>query len=171
MEESSTRHTAYLALGANVGHREKNITAALNALEATRELRVVKVSSIYETDPVGGPQDQNKFLNAVAQVSTTLEADRLLAVCRRIEESLGRKRDEHWGPRTIDLDILLFDDEIHSSAELTIPHPMMHERRFVLEPLAEIAPNVMHPMLEQSARELLKQVSSGSKESWDAPPD
>lgn len=151
------KHTAYIALGANLGHREKNITAALHALEATREVKVVKVSSLYETDPVGGPP-QDKFLNAVAEIRTALDASRLMSLCLRIEESLGRKRGQRWGPREIDLDILFFDDEIHSSSELTIPHPMMHERRFVLEPLAEIAPHVVHPMLEQSVADLLAQL-------------
>ena len=152
------QHKAYIALGANLGNRERNITAALQALEATREVKVTKVSALYETDPVGGPP-QGKFLNAVAEVKTSLEAPRLMSLCLRIEESLGRKRGERWGPRTIDLDLLLFDDEIHSSEELTIPHPLMHERRFVLEPLVEIAPNAVHPALEQTAADLLAGLS------------
>lgn len=157
------KHTAYIGLGSNVGHREKNITAALNALEATRDVKIVKASSLYETTPVGGPADQGKFLNAVAKVSTTLPAARLLSLCVRIEESLGRKRDVHWGPRTIDLDLLLFDKQIVSSEDLTIPHPMMHERRFVLEPLVEIDPDVVHPALDRSARDLLDDLDEETK--------
>ncbi len=157
------KHTAYIGLGSNVGHREKNITAALNALEATRDVKIVKASSLYETTPVGGPVEQGKYLNAVAKVSTTLPAERLLSLCVRIEESLGRKRDVHWGPRTIDLDLLLFDDEIHSTAELTVPHPMMHERKFVLEPLVEIDPDVVHPAMDRTARDLLGDLATDQK--------
>lgn len=148
-------HNAYIGLGANLGRREKTITAALNALETTREIEVASVSSLYETDPVGGPPGQPKFLNAAAHLRTTLSPERLLKVCIRIEEALGRRRDVHWGPRTIDLDLLLYDREIRASAELTLPHPFLHERRFVLEPLAEIAPELVHPILEQTVREML----------------
>jgi len=159
------KHIAFIALGSNLGPREKNITAALAALQSTREVEVSKVSGLYETDPVGGPPDQGRFINAVAKISTTLSPSRLLAVCQGIEKSLGRKRAMRWGPRTIDLDILLFDDEIQSSAELTIPHPMMHERRFVLEPLCEIAPRTQHPVLQQTAREILDALDHGLGES------
>ncbi len=151
-------HDAYIGLGANLGRREKTITAALNALETTREIEVVAVSGLYETDAVGGPPDQPKFLNAAAHLRTTLSPERLLNVCANIEEALGRRREVHWGPRTIDLDLLLYDREIRASAELTLPHPFLHERRFVLEPLAEIAPNAMHPLLEQTVREMLDAV-------------
>ena len=154
-------HTAFIGLGSNEGPREKNITAALGALESTKELDVVKVSGLYETKPVGGPPGQGPFINAVAMVRTTLNPHRLLAVCIGIEQSLGRKRDVRWGPRTIDLDILLFDDMVTSDETLTIPHPLMHERRFVLEPLVEIAPHAMHPALEQSAKELLELLNQG----------
>ena len=149
------KHTAFIGLGSNVGAREKNVAAALNALETTRGISVTKVSSLYETDPVGGPADQPAFINAVAQIETALSAPRLLAVCQKIEEMLGRKRKIHWGPRTIDLDLLIYGDEVHSSASLTIPHPLMHERRFVMEPFVEIAPDFVHPMLNRTARQIL----------------
>jgi len=154
------KHIVYIGLGSNLGPREKNITAALAALEATRGVEVVKVSSVYETEPVGGPAEQGLFLNAVAEIHTTLTAPRLLAVCQKIESSLDRKRAVRWGPRTIDLDILLFDDEIHATPELTIPHPLMHERKFVMEPLAEIAPLAAHPLLDLTASDILERLSA-----------
>lgn len=155
------KHTAFIALGSNLGSRQKNITAALAALEATREVEIAGVSALYETEPVGGPDGQGKFINAVARLRTTLSAERLMALCLRIEMSLGRVRKDRWGPRVIDLDILLFDDAIQSTSTLTIPHPLMHERRFVLEPLAEIAPEVVHPALLKTAREMLETLSAG----------
>ncbi len=155
MSRHCKHHDAYLGLGSNLGLREKNIAAALNALQTTREIEVVKVSSLYETKAVGGPADQPDYINAAAHLRTTISAERLLAVCQNIESSLGRRRDVPWGPRTIDLDILCFDDEIRSTPDLTIPHSLMHERRFVLEPLTEIAPDLVHPALEETMRNLL----------------
>jgi len=149
-------HDAYIGLGSNLGVREKNIAAALTALETTREIEVVRVSSLYETEPVGGPADQAMYINAAALLRTTLTPERLLAVCLNIEASLGRKRRVRWGPRTIDLDILAYDDELRSEPDLSIPHPMMHERRFVMAPLAEIAPGWVHPVYGLTAAQLLE---------------
>lgn len=149
-------HAAFIGLGSNLGQREKVIAAALHALQATREVEVVKVSALYETRPVGGPPGQPLYLNAVARLATTLSPDRLQFVCQRIEDSLGRSRGVKWDARTIDLDILLYDNAIYSTDSLTIPHPLMHQRRFVLEPLAEIAPNQVHPALDQTAAQLLE---------------
>jgi 2-amino-4-hydroxy-6-hydroxymethyldihydropteridine diphosphokinase len=159
---TSRKHNAYIGLGSNLGLREKNIAAALNALQTTRDIEVVKVSRLYETEPVGGPAGQPLFINAAAHIKTMLSPERLLGLCLAIEESLGRKRDIRWGPRTIDLDVLCYDQEIVTSPELTLPHPMMHERRFVMEPLVEIAPDLMHPVLEQTAKEILESLMSAS---------
>ncbi|MFH1419161.1 MAG: 2-amino-4-hydroxy-6-hydroxymethyldihydropteridine diphosphokinase [Planctomycetota bacterium] len=147
-------HDAYIGLGSNMGRRKKNVAAALNALEITKEIEVIKVSKLYETEPVGGPEDQGPYINAAAHIRTNLSPLRLLAVCLNIEESLGRKRSIRWGARTIDLDVLCYEQKVVATPKLTLPHPLMHERRFVMEPLAEIAPDLVHPMLEQTAREI-----------------
>lgn len=153
--------TAYVALGANLGRRERNITAALNALQSTRGIDVRKVSSLYETEPQGGPSGQPKYLNAVARIGTTLTAERLLGVLLAIEKSLGRTRadEARWAARTIDLDLLLYGERIISDRDLIVPHPLMHERRFVMKPLAEIAPDVVHPVLERTARDILAELT------------
>lgn len=155
-------HIAFIGLGSNLGARERNIAAALAALESTRGVEVARLSSLFESAAVGGPPGQDPYLNAVAEVRTRLAATRLLKVCQEIETSLGRTRAGRWAARTIDLDILLFDAEIIATPELTVPHPLMHERLFVMEPLAEIAPDVIHPVLEQSAREILQDLIAGA---------
>lgn len=158
---SGTDHEAFIGLGSNLGRRKKNIAAALNALQSTREIEVAAASGLYETEPVGGPQDQGRYVNAVARITTALSPERLLAVCQRIEDSLGRRRTIRWGPRTIDLDLLSYDAEIRAGSALTLPHPMMHERTFVMRPLAEIAPDWVHPVLERTAQSILESLERG----------
>ena len=152
---------AYLGLGANLGDREKNIRSALEALAATEGVWIGRVSSLLENPAVGGPADSPPFLNAAAEIKTTLGSHALLHRTLEIEKSLGRVRVQKWEPRTIDIDILLFGDQIISSQELVVPHPLMHERRFVLGPLAEIAPGAVHPVLQMTIGGLWENLGRG----------
>jgi len=148
----------YLGLGSNMGNRADNINAALKKLAQKKELDVLKISSFYETEPVGGPK-QRKFLNAVAQIKTTLSPKALLKVLKTAEKKAGRSESNiKWGPRVIDLDILCYGNLILRSKQLRIPHPLMHERSFVLVPFKEIAPDFKHPVLKKTIRDLLSGV-------------
>ena len=128
---------------------------ALDELNATPNVSVTKVSSFHETEPVGGPEGQGLYLNAAACIETTLEPPALLEVLKAIENKNGRVRREHWGARTLDLDLILFDDRIVETADLTIPHPLMAVRRFVLEPLVEIAPCAVNPLTGRTIAQML----------------
>jgi 2-amino-4-hydroxy-6-hydroxymethyldihydropteridine diphosphokinase len=150
----STARSGFLALGSNLGNRTKNLRNAINALNSQEGIRVVRESSFYETEPVGGP-DQGRFLNGVIEIETTYEPENLLKIVLSIENELGRVRREHWGPRTIDIDILTLGDLVYVSPTLSIPHPLMHERGFVLRPLLEIAPDFKHPVFGASGSDLL----------------
>jgi 2-amino-4-hydroxy-6-hydroxymethyldihydropteridine diphosphokinase len=135
---------AFIALGSNLGEREAMIRQALEALAALPETELLRASSLYDTEPVGDV-DQPNFLNAVAQVDTDLSARQLLWNLLLIEKRLGRERTRRWGPRTIDLDLLLFGNEVIEEDDLRVPHPEMIRRAFVLVPLVELDPTLVHP--------------------------
>ena len=148
--------TVLIGLGSNLGDREYHLDLALKALRATSGIALTAISPFLEFPPEGGPPDQEFFLNAAAQIETTLSPQALLATLKAIERALGRQPSEtRWAPRPIDLDILLYDEQVVNEPQLTIPHPLMHERLFVLEPLGLIAPRARHPVLQQTVEEML----------------
>ena len=149
---------AVLSLGANLGDRAATIREALRLLAEDIDVAVTRVSRFIENPAVGGPADSPSFLNAAAEISTTLSPRELLQRLLTTERRLGRERRQRWAPRTIDLDLLLYEDCMIDEPDLIIPHPLMHERRFVLEPLAEIAPNAIHPVLHTPVTKLLERL-------------
>ena len=152
------KHTAYVALGSNLGDKEDNLRRALELLEE-RGVEVVRVSSFICTEPYG-VTDQPQFLNGVCQVRTSLAPLALLHILLAIEQEMGRVRLRHWGERNIDLDLLLYEDVVMDTPELTLPHPDMQNRDFVLLPLAEIAPEIIHPTLQKTIHELVSCLSA-----------
>jgi 2-amino-4-hydroxy-6-hydroxymethyldihydropteridine diphosphokinase len=150
--------SVYLSLGSNVGDREAQLRDAQARLGSAG--RVAAVSSFYETEPVEFTQ-QPWFLNCAIALETSKTAQQLMTTILAIEEEMGRRRVQKKGPRSIDIDILIFDNTIMDSKDLTIPHPAMHQRRFVLEPLAEIAPEVLHPVFQKTIRQLLEALPAG----------
>jgi 2-amino-4-hydroxy-6-hydroxymethyldihydropteridine diphosphokinase len=150
-------NTAFIALGSNIGNRYDYLTEAIKQLESHLEISVVNISSVYETDPVGY-EDQDLFLNMVIEVMTSLRADELLDICLKLELTLGRKREIVWGPRTIDLDILLYNQENIETEKLIIPHPRMLERNFVMIPLSEIKPDIIIPNTDKPLEALIKEL-------------
>ena len=149
--------TAYIALGSNMGDRAAFIQAALVMLAVEHGVHVQQVSPLHETEPWGYTV-QPRFLNAAARIETELEPLELLRACKATEEALGRTPTVRWGPRRIDVDILLYEGVCMHTPELTIPHPHMHERRFVLLPMEQIAPHVVHPTLGKTMRQLLQEL-------------
>lgn len=150
-------HTVYIALGTNLGDRRANLRAAIESMPP--EIHVLAESHVYETPP-WGYKDQPAFLNMVIKAQTDLEPEPLLKYLKQLEVELGRKQNFRWGPRLIDLDILFYDDLALDSPPLVIPHPRLHERAFVLVPLIDVAPDLIHPALHKSIRELLAEADT-----------
>lgn len=152
----------FIGLGSNMGDKTANMEKAVLELGKVPGNKVLAVSSFYKTEPVGGIE-QNWFVNAVAKLETTLSPRELLNTLLDIEKSLGRIRGVKWGPRVIDLDILLYDNLVMDEEGLSIPHPYLHERGFVLVPLVEIAPKVMHPKFKKYMSELMGGINDHKK--------
>ena len=149
------KSSALIGLGSNLGDRLANITGAVATISRVPGVSILKVSSLHETEPVGGPTGQGPFLNGVALLETDVGPLELLRVLHAIEDQFGRERMVHWGERTLDLDLLLFDDTIIDTPEIRVPHPRMRTRRFVLEPLLEVAPAAVDPVTRRSFAEIL----------------
>lgn len=152
-------HTVFIGVGSNIGDRYTNILIAEKEINCSAVCKVVEISKIYETEPFGFP-DQDKFLNCVFKIKTSLMPDQLLKFLFAIEKKLKRKRVVRWGPRIIDLDILLYDELVISSKDLVIPHPGMHERMFVLKPLCDLAPDYIHPVLNERCYTIAEKLKS-----------
>ena len=149
-------YSVFIGLGSNLGERHRFLNAAAEELRRLPGTKVIWYSSVYETDPYG-VRDQPRFLNAVGEIETPLLPPELLKELKRIEQSAGRKEREPWGPREIDLDILLYDGLVFSDQTVTVPHPELERRKFVLLPLREIAPDFVHPVNGMTVEELARQ--------------
>lgn len=150
-------HVAYIGFGSNIGDRLAHIQNAIHALSKTEEITLHEISSVYKTDPVGY-EAQAEFLNGVAAIQTSLPPLSLLHTLKNIETAIGRRHRSRWGPREIDLDILIYGDLCLQTEKLVIPHPEMHRRCFVLAPLAEIAPHLVHPIFQETVQTLLERL-------------
>ncbi|MAE61461.1 MAG: 2-amino-4-hydroxy-6-hydroxymethyldihydropteridine diphosphokinase [Planctomycetaceae bacterium] len=151
--------TAHVALGSNLGPRQQHLDRAVFSMRHLPHTKLIAQSETYETEPVG-PPGQDPYLNAAVALHTTLTPRDLLTHLRHVEQAAGRIRRQRWGPRTLDLDILLYDHLIIDEPHLTVPHPRMHQRDFVLRPLCDIAPDVTHPILKKTIRQLLTECPS-----------
>lgn len=153
---------AYIGVGSNLGQRQENISSAEELIRSIEGIEFLKSSSIIETAPLGGPA-QGKFLNAVFEIKTALSPEALLNILQEIEQSLGRERNIKWGPRKIDLDILFYGNRIINKENLQIPHPLLHKRKFVLEPLCQLNPSLEHPGLKKQISQILEGLDENYK--------
>jgi 2-amino-4-hydroxy-6-hydroxymethyldihydropteridine diphosphokinase len=152
----------YIGIGSNLGDKVANCLRAITAIVADRRNRIVRCSPLYQTEPVG-KKEQDWFVNGAFAVETSMEPRELLDFLLAIEKMMGRVRGERWGPRVIDLDILIFGNEVINQGDLQIPHPRLHERRFVLVPLWDIAPHLVHPLLGKTISQILSALPGEEK--------
>jgi dihydroneopterin aldolase / 2-amino-4-hydroxy-6-hydroxymethyldihydropteridine diphosphokinase len=150
--------TAYIGIGSNLGIPEKNCTNAIEKISSIKDIKIISKSSFYQTEPIGGVQ-QGWFINAAIEIKTDLSPENLLSVLLNLELVMGRIRQEKWGPRLIDLDLLLYSNLVLEKKGLTLPHPEIQNRKFVLIPMSEIAGNVIHPTLKKTIKTLLQESS------------
>lgn len=150
-------HTAYIALGSNIGNKAAYLMDAIDKLSKVKGCKVERVSDFMVTEPYGGVE-QDDFLNAVLKMETLMTPEELLIVLHSIEVAANRVREIHWGPRTLDLDIIFYDEEIYQSKDLVIPHVDMEHREFVLAPMCQIAPYYMHPVFRKSMKQMYKEL-------------
>ena len=155
------KHTAYIAVGSNIGNPLQNCTEAIHKISKNNYIKVISKSSFYQTSPIGQIK-QECFINSVVKINTSLDPESLLPYLLNIETEMGRIRKEKWGPRIIDLDLLFYDSLILNKEALTIPHPELQKRNFVLIPLCEIAESLIHPKLKKTIRTLLKESTDDS---------
>lgn len=154
--------TAYLGLGSNLGNRLAFLRGGRDSLVNRFDIILRRPSAVYETAAVGGPPDNPPFLNAVLEIGTSLSARELLAACLAVEEEFGRSRPAEWAPRTLDIDLLLYGEAVIEEPGLQLPHPRLHQRGFVLIPLCELAPDLLHPLLHKSIRALADELPPGA---------
>jgi 2-amino-4-hydroxy-6-hydroxymethyldihydropteridine diphosphokinase len=158
MNDNGQNTKAFLALGSNLGDRLATLKGARQALNRRPGICVSAASAIYETEPVGGPDGQPPYLNAVLEIQTRLPASDLLVAALAVEQQFGRRRQERWGARSLDVDLLFYGSEKHLTEDLVVPHPRLHLRAFVLIPLMDLAPDLIHPTLGKTVREMLSQL-------------
>jgi dihydroneopterin aldolase/2-amino-4-hydroxy-6-hydroxymethyldihydropteridine diphosphokinase len=155
-------HTAYIALGSNMGNRQGFLDMAADEIDADENCVLLKIADSIETKAYG-VEDQDDFLNSCVEVRTLYSPDELLKLCNSIEKKANRVRKQHWGPRTLDMDIIFYDDEVIEKDNLCIPHIEMHKRDFVLRPLSQIAPNKVHPLLKKRVVEMLDELKEPTR--------